>query len=416
MSVPTTPANAKYVAKPPTFDSAMHPKTPKPITGLYKDIPEAEQLRLRNIAKANSVPMDKVIAQFTEESEALKKQGITVNLERLAVNAVMNIYRKQKLKLNNPMRKKAETSVIYGFISGDNGIWDKAETVRKQVKKFIAKNGIQAAIEAQMIDGDNNILDRRQKIYGKDNPKYLQVLDPKLKVLERTLYGFFRHNGEETYRYGSIQTSDNRLARGWGTVKFFTPCQVPAIVKEEVDNDIKLASSSAEETLSIFRAIKEDVDVKKVIDDTLGEHEIEKEGKKVKVKGRWTGIGAVEEYHEKFKDAWDRKIFVKGIVAWIGTDRPTNYGMIKMGLMNPDNEDELVIVEIPEQIAIDFGDLSEVYVFGKTKRAKYYDDSKELVDGDVAISATGIFVVVPTPKEGSSTDNYEEKIVDGWIE
>jgi Txe/YoeB family toxin of Txe-Axe toxin-antitoxin module len=391
----------KFSVKFSKTEEAVKVNIPKVLHGLYKDIPEAEQLRLRNIAKANSVPMDKVIAQFTEESETLKKQGITVNLERLAVNAVMNIYRKQKVRQMAP-RKKAETSVIYGFISGDKGIWDKVETVRKQVKKFIAKNGIQAAIEAQMIDGDNNILDQRQKIYGKDNPKYLQILDPKLKVLERTLYGFFRHNGEETYRYGSIQTSDNRLARGWDKVKFFVPCQVTAIIKEEVDDDIKLASSSAEETLSIFKAVKEDVDIKKVIDDTL--------------EGKWTGIGKVEEHHEKFKDAWDRKIFIKGIVAWIGTDRPTTYGMIKMGLMNPDNEDELVIVEIPEQIAIDFGDLSEVYVFGQTKRSKYYDDNKELVDGDVAISATGIFVVVPTPREGSSTDNYEEKVVDGWME
>jgi len=359
--------------------------------------------RLIVLAKANKVPIDTIVGQFEEEKVSLEKQGVKVSLERVAVNAVMNIYRRKKVMQNAPLKKKKETTIIYGFISGDAGIWDKAEQVRRAAKKFMNKNGVQAAIEAQIIDGDGSILDQRQKIYGRDNPKYLQVLDPKLHVLERTLYGFFRHNGEATYKYGSIQTSDNRLARGWDKVKNYVPCQVSAIIKEEVDDDIKLGSSSAEDTLSVFKAVKEDVDIKAVIDATL--------------EGKWTPISGVEDHHEKFKDAWDRRIFVKGVVAWLGIDRPTAYGTIKMGLMNPDNEDELVIVEIPEQIAIDFGELSEVYVFGKTKRAKFYNDEKELEDGGVNIQATGIFAVVPTPREGQGYEGIKEDTpIDGWMD
>ena len=361
----------------------------------------AELLRLKKLTTTNKVTLNKLLDEFEEQKKKLVERGITVNLERLAINAVMNIYRRQMSSQN--FKKRKETIVIYGFMSGDSGIWDKAEQVRRQVKKFIEKNGMQAAIEAQMVDGDSNILDQRQQIYGKDNPKYLKPLDPKLHVLERTLYGFFRHNGEKTYKYGSIQTSDNRLARGWSKVKFYIPFQVPAILKEEVDDDIKLGSSSAEETMSIFKAVKEDVDIKAVIDATL--------------KDKWTPINGVEDFHEKYKDAWDRKIFVKGIVAWINTDRPTPYGAVKMGLMNPDNEDELVIIEIPEQVSIDFGELSEVYVFGKTRRSKHYDDDKVLVDGDVNIQATGIFTVLPTPRGDQGYESgKEETPVEGWLE
>ena len=366
------------------------------------DMDATQYERLKAIAKNNKVSLDTAAKQYEEAKEELRKQGVTVNLERLAVNAVMNIYRRQKA-FQNINRKKRETTIIYGFISGDRGIWDKADQVRREVKKFIDKNGMQAALEAQKIDGDNNILDQRPKIYGRDNPNYLKPLDPNLHVLDRILYGFFRKNGEKTYKYGSIQTSDNRLARGWSKVKFYVPCQVPTIIKEETDNFITLTSSSAEDTLSVFKAIKEDIDIKAVIDETLED--------------QWTEISKVEDFHEKFKDAWDRRIFVKGIVAWINTDRPTPYGAVKMGLMNPDNEDEQVIVEIPEQIGIDFGELSEVYVFGKTRRSMYYDEEHKLAEGDVNIQATGIFVVIPAPKEGQGYEGIKEDTpIEGWMD
>lgn len=366
------------------------------------DKPVFSDARLEILSKKNNVSIEKLSKQCQEELEKLKVQGVTVNLERLAVNAVMNIYRRQKA-FQNINRKKRETTIVYGFISGDRGIWDKADQVRREVKKFIDKNGLQAALEAQKIDGDNNILDQRAKIYGRDNPNYLKPLNPNLHVLDRILFGFFRKNGDKNYKYGSIQTSDNRLARGWNKVKFYVPCQVPAIIKEEMDDFITLSASTAEDTLSVFKAIKEDIDIKAVIDETL--------------KDQWTEISKVEEFHEKFKDAWDRRIFVKGIVAWINTDRPTSYGAVKMGLMNPDNEDEQVIVEIPEQIGIDFGELSEVYVFGKTRRSMYYDEEHKLVEGDVNIQATGIFVVIPTPREGQGYEGIkEDEPVTGWVD
>jgi len=394
-------------------------KVQKEDSNIHRDITEEDMNRLRKVAKANEKDLDSVLIEWDAEYKTLEEAGITENRGHLAVFAVMNNYRRIKLKQKPSTRKKKETTTIYGFIVGDKGVWDKAEQVRKQVKTFIDKNGIQAAQEAQMVDGENHILDQRQKLYGRDNPKYLKPLDPNLHVLERTIFGFFRHNGEKTFKWGSMQTSDNRLARGWSKIKFYKPCQVTAVVREESAEDITLGSSSAEESLSVFKAIQEDWDVKKIIDDYLGEHKVDLGDKKgVVVKEQWTPIKDVEKHHEAFKDAWDRHIFVKGVVAWINTDRPTPWGAVWMGLMNPDNEDDLVRVLIPEQVAIDFGELSEVYVFGKTNRTQYKDqETQKLTPGDVKIDAFGIFPTVPTPKENTSAESLkEEEEVEGWLE
>jgi len=385
--------------------------------GKVRDISEEDMERLRNIAKANKKTVDSVLEEWDKEYKNITDAGLS-NAGHLAVFAVMNNYRRVKLKQNAPLRKKKETITVSGIIAGDMGIWDKAEQVRRQVKTFIDKNGIKAAQEAQMVDGENHILDQRDKLYGRPNPNHLKPLNPNLHVLDRTLFGFFKHNGEKTFKWGSLQTGDNRLARGWNKVKFYIPCQVTVIVREETDDDIKLGSSSAEESMSIFKAIKENWNIRKIIDETLGEHTIEVEGKKVKVKDQWTAIKDVDKHHENFKDAWDRRIFVKGIVAWINIDRPTPFGAVWMGLMNPDNEDELVRVLIPEQVTVDFGELSEIYVFGKTKRSKYKDqETEKLVDGDVVINAVGIYPVVPTPKANTSAEGLgEEETVEGWLD
>ena len=371
--------------------------------------------KLNELAVKYNVTIEKITQQYGAEVKRLQDKGVAFNIEQTAFYAIMNSYRRQRAYAGKPKR---ETTTLYGFVTGDSGIWDKAEQVRREVKNYIEKYGLQAALEAQKIDGDNNILDQRQKIYGKDNPNYLKPLSPTLHVLERTLSGFFRKNGDTPYKYATLQTSDNLLARGWDDVKFYVPCQVTVIVKEEDNEFFTLSSSSSEENRSVFKGLKEDMDIKKIIDTTIGEHSvINKEGETVTIPSKWCKISEIEAKHEVTKDAWDRKIFVKGIVAWINTDRPTAIGSIKMGLMDPDNEEDLVVVEIPKQLRIDFGELSEVYVFGKTRRNKFRDqETHELVDGDVIIQATGIFVVTPIQDDATSTEEVEMPKIKGWID
>jgi len=369
---------------------------------------KVELKRLQDLATRNKVPFKEVMERFKEAKK-------TISNDRLAVTNVMNSYRREKsFQL---VGKKGNIQVLYGFIVGDLGLFDRAEMIRNQVKSYIRKEGIEAAREAQLIDGDNRILDQRAQIYGRENPNYLEVLPPELHLRSRTLLMIARKNGDKTFKLGSIHTEDNRLARAWDKVKFYTPCQVPINLKEEIEDrktkegkvvifgDFKANSSSAQETTSIFKAIKEDWDVDKILMET--------------VEKQITPIEKIEEVHNATKDVWDRRIIIRGAVTWVSIDRPTPFGSIWMQVMDPDNEENVVRCMIPEHLSIDFGEGSEIIIFGKTKVSKYRDrDSGELVEGDVIVDVHGIYPIpgLSTSREASIPETLEDETeIEGWI-
>ena len=367
-----------------------------------------ELKRLQDLATRNKVPFKEVMERFKEAKK-------TISNDRLAVTSVMNSYRREKsFQL---VGKKGNIQVLYGFIVGDLGLFDRAEMIRNQVKSYIRKEGIEAAREAQLIDGDNRILDQRAQIYGRENPNYLEVLPPELHLRSRTLLMIARKNGDKAFKLGSIHTEDNRLARAWDKVKFYTPCQVPINLKEEIEDrktkegkvvifgDFKANSSSAQETTSIFKAVKEDWDVDKILMET--------------VEKQITPIEKIEEVHNATKDVWDRRIIIRGAVTWVSIDRPTPFGSIWMQVMDPDNEENVVRCMIPEHLSIDFGEGSEIIIFGKTKVSKYRDkDSGELVEGDVIVDVHGIYPIpgLSTSREASIPETLEDETeIEGWI-
>jgi len=369
---------------------------------------KVELKRLQDLAARNKVPVEEVMERFKEAKK-------TISNDRLAVTNVMNSYRREKsFQL---VGKKGNIQVLYGFIVGDLGLFDRAEMIRNQVKSYIRKEGIEAAREAQLIDGDNRILDQRAQIYGRENPNYLEVLPPELHLRSRTLLMIARKNGDKTFKLGSIHTEDNRLARAWDKVKFYTPCQVPINLKEEIEDrktkegkvvifgDFKANSSSAQETTSIFKAVKEDWDVDKILMET--------------VEKQITPIEKIEEVHNATKDVWDRRIIIRGAVTWVSIDRPTPFGSIWMQVMDPDNEENVVRCMIPEHLSIDFGEGSEIIIFGKTKVSKYRDkDSGELVEGDVIVDVHGIYPIpgLSTSREASIPETLEDETeIEGWI-
>ena len=369
---------------------------------------KVELKRLQDLAARNKVPVKEVMERFKEAKK-------TISNDRLAVTSVMNSYRREKsFQL---VGKKGNIQVLYGFIVGDLGLFDRAEMIRNQVKSYIRKEGIEAAREAQLIDGDNRILDQRAQIYGRENPNYLEVLPPELHLRSRTLLMIARKNGDKAFKLGSIHTEDNRLARAWDKVKFYTPCQVPINLKEEIEDrktkegkvvifgDFKANSSSAQETTSIFKAIKEDWDVDKILMET--------------VEKQITPIEKIEEVHNATKDVWDRRIIIRGAVTWVSIDRPTPFGSIWMQVMDPDNEENVVRCMIPEHLSIDFGEGSEIIIFGKTKVSKYRDkDSGELVEGDVIVDVHGIYPIpgLSTSREASIPETLEDETeIEGWI-
>jgi hypothetical protein len=369
--------------------------------------PIKEKLTL--LSKRNNVPLEEIQAKYV----GYMREGKT---ERVAYLAVVNDFRKIKQFQNmSKTRHTAETTKIRGFIVGTKGIWDKAETVRKAARRLIEKEGEEAAKEQDMIDGEGHILDTRREIYGKPNPDYGKPLPENLHVLDLMLYGYFAREGDKGLKFGTIQTSDNRLARGWDLDivqkdRYFIPCETTAIISEESDDSITLRSTSNKDSPTVFKPSKSEIDILKIIE----------------LYTKITPINGVEKYYEtgkipakngQYKMAFDAYVVVKGVVTWTNFDRPDKIGRVTMGLMNSDNEEETIRVRIdPTTTPLDFGELSEVYIFAVPTRSMFTNkETGKLEDGDVILDAFGIYCVTKTPRV-SNEDNGDEEVISGWMQ
>jgi len=96
-----------------------------------------------------------------------------------------------------------------------------------------------------------------------------------------------------------------------------------------------------------------------------------------------------------------------------------------MGLMDAEagiETEHQVRVQIPEHVKVDFGEQSEVIVFGRTKRTAIRDEETQQWipnKGDVVITANGIWPIpgLTTPKETSQLETLEdEDQIEGWLE
>jgi hypothetical protein len=336
----------------------------------------------------------------------LKGKVAEASLVAFTISAVINEIRKDVKRAT--FVPKAEASPVVGIIVADTGLWDKIGNMISVAQAYVKRTSIAVAVRDQYINGDGQVLDRRQKLFGKPNPDYLKPLKEKVVDSSRTLGLIGRIGESQVFKYGTIQTNDGALARGWNKIKFFTPCQTFGIVKDNPDDGFfKLNSSQAEGTTSIFKAVKEDMDVDAIF------HQV--------VDPQLTAITAVERTYELIKEAYDRTLFVKGTVAWIARDRPNNWGAIRMGLMDDDGNE--IVVSIPEYLSKDFGELSKLIVIGKPDRGdlKVVDDETkkttwEKKKGDVYLQALGIYVSERTPEDVYSADALGETAqIEGWI-
>ena len=351
---------------------------------------------------------EELATMLQDQMEKLTGKVAAANIVSLSIVGVINEVRKANRKAAfNAGKTFKEAEQVVGFIVGDGGLWDKIAMMRNTVQSYIKKNSVESAINNNKINGDGQILDQRKKIFGKENEGYLSPLKDNVTDCSRALYLIARINGDPTYKFGSINTNSAALARGWSKIRFAVPCSTFGIVKENNESGFKLNSSEAEETTSVFRAVKEDMDIAAIFDQVITPKLIE--------------ITAVEREYELTKEAWDRMVFVEGRVAWIARDRPTPFGAIKMGLMD-DNGVEIV-VQIPEQVPKDFGELSRVVVIGKPDRGdlKTVDEDTRKVSylkgkGEVYIQAVGIFVKEGTPVDVMGSEALGEgKEIEGWV-
>jgi hypothetical protein len=390
-----------------------------PVSKVYPE----ELLRL---AEINKMKWEDIYAMYDESYAELVGKGVKENIEHFAINGTKNAIR--KLVRKQTFVPKYKATAFTGFIIGDNGLWDKAEQMRNDARRFVESHSIEEAIAANLIDQENRVLDQRDKVYGRANPNYLKPLPETTKIRSRTLHLIARKNGEDKYMRGTIQTNDSKLSVGWSKVKFFVPCQTFGIIKEEEGMKLtkeekemmtpeeieqfvrthpiifRLNSSQAEDTMSVFKAVKEDMDVDQIFMDLIG--------------SEVTPVADVEKRHELTKDAWDRIIFVRGIVTWINRDRPSPWGSVFMGLMSDGEDATEVRISVPSHLSIDFGEDSEIIVIGKTRRTKTKDDNDKLVDADVVIDAYGLYPLkgLATPSEVGKPEQLEDDTeVEGWI-
>jgi len=349
---------------------------------------------------------EELVTMFNDQIGKLTGKVPESGLKGFAISGVKNEIRKDVKRA--AFVPKAEASPVIGFIVADTGLWDKIGNMIAAAQAYVKKTSIGIAVRDQYINGDGQVLDRRKKIFGRDNNDYLKPLKEKVVDSSRTLGLIARIADGTDYKYGTIQTNDGPLARGWSKVRFFTPCQTFGIVKDNPkEGFFKLNSSQAEETTSIFKAVKEDIDVNAIF------HQV--------IDPQLTAITAVERTYELIKEAYDRTLFVQGTVAWIARDRPNNWQSIRMGLMDDDGNE--IVVSIPEYLSKDFGELSKLIVIAKPDRGdlKVVDDETkkttwEKKKGDVYLQAIGIYVIERTPEDVYSADALSEnETIEGWV-
>jgi len=352
--------------------------------------------KLLAIAKSANVPVEGLIKDYDKFLAETKN-------EKLALNRVVNQLRRKLTPGFRGRGNRAKPEVVYGFIVADTGVMDRLAKMRREAKAAIEEQGKEVAMDMGLINESEEVLDQRSELYGRANPKHLEPLGD-AKELRRTLFGCFKKNAAK-FKRGSLHTENNQLALAWEQVKNFTPCMTYAIIKNKAsDPDMTMNSSIGKETRTVFKAIKEDYDILETIEKCY----------------EFTEIKEVENYHEKFKDAWDRFIVVRGMIGWINVDRPTKWNAIYASIVDPElgfESEHQVRILIPEHIPVNFGECSEVIVFGKTRRAKSRDpETQELEDADVIIDVWGIYPIPGLTTEPSAAKLEEAEEIDGWLE
>jgi hypothetical protein len=404
--------------------------------------------QIQALAEKNDIPVEELVEEYQKQYQELSMKGVSANLEKLAYNGVLNLVRKKtKPKVDYVPKAKAEQALV--FVIGDSGSFDKVEMLVGIARRYGTKNGLAAAVQAKLINKDSEPIDTRDTVFGKPNDQYGKPLGHRDKdgnfILNhersRTLDLIGKLPNEEEWKLGTIQTNDNQLALGWGKVRFGVLASIFGIIKENnpkplteeekatmseeeqvayyknAEKNFKLNSSNAEDTRSIFHAVHEDhIDFDEIYMRVVGP--------------KLTEIGEIPREYEllpktpKGKPLWDHRFYVKGTVSWIARDRRSPIGTINMGLWNPETGAEIV-VQIPEQLAADFGENSEIIVDCKLEKGDLRVDGEggkaEYLKGEgaVRLDALGFYKIkgMTTPAETSSPEGLgEEAEINGWMD
>jgi len=363
--------------------------------------------RLKSISTARKIPLEELTNEYIKIIEDLEKQGTKGDTKIIARNVMMGKYRERK-----PYKRKRKYRIgnLLGFKIGDLGMQDDAQRMRDWTEFVINRDGLETAVKqglAKETEESIETLDTRAKIFGRPNKQYGQPLSPTLKLRRRDLIFLAKEAIGETYEYARLQTKDNTFAIAWSQLPDHRLVAFPASVQSHDTSGYLLSSSKAEGTKTIFREVKETFDAFK---------EFEKWAKTIV-----TPINELPKYHEATKDAWDRWVVVKGVVASISYESETYRGIPCMLIDSKEGfeAEESIMFYAPTHLKMNFGVYSEIYVIGKTRAIMDTDeDTKRKYTVDVVLDAWG-FMPIPgkttEPKSGLLESPDEEEEIKAFI-
>jgi len=325
---------------------------------------------LRELARARQLDIKELEKEYLEALESLKAKGVAGDLNTIAKNILMAKHRELR-----PFRRKRKYPLanFVGFKIGDLGLQDDAQRMREWARFVIERDGLDYAKEQGLVEEREDsivVLDTRRTIFGRPNKNYGKPLPPTLKLRRRDIILLAKQADDDSFEFTRLQTKDNKLAVAWGQLPFHTPVAFP--------------KKWAEENL--------------------------------------TPIEDVMKYHEATKEAWDRWILVKGVVASINAESESFRG-IPCLLIDSEagyEAEKSVLFYVPEHLKLSFGTYSEIYVLGKTRGITAIDEeTKQKYTADVVIDAWG-FMPVPgksTSPESSllEPEEEEEEEIKGFI-
>jgi len=346
---------------------------------------------LAKLAKERNLELERLREEYALIRSDLEKRGMKGDLDAIAKNMLMVKYREYKTLKR---KRKYPLENFVGFKIGDIGLTDDAQRMREWARYVVDRYGLEYAKQQGLVEEREDeivVLDTRKTIFGRENKNYGKPLPPDLKLRRRDLIFLAKKADDEEFMFTRIQTKDNKLAVAWGDVPFHVPVSFTAAVQTADASGYLLSSSSAKATMTVFREIKEKWDVYKIFKKWADEN--------------LTPIRDALKFHEATKDAWDRWILLKGIVASINFENETYRG-IPATLVDTEtgySAEDSILFYIPDHLKVNFGVYSEIYLLGKTRGIQEVDEetgAKFTVD--VTVDAWGFF-----PVPGKSTEPQE---------
>ena len=358
---------------------------------------ESIEQKLKKIAEVRQLEYANVKKLFEDLKKRMKGKP-----DKLVLNAVISQLR-ERANVSTGTSGQAKIGYFIGFLIGDVGLRDKAEEMRNTAERCIDREGFDVAVQKGYVNEEGEVLDFRPKVFGRKNPNFGKPLGDR-HIRSHRLYFIGKEASSKKFEIIHLQTNDNKLALAWCDVPFYQWVTFPALIQEHDSTGYRLTGSVAKETLTVFRAVKEERDTFEVYEEVM--------------KPLLTPIANVEKYHEAVKEAWDRWIVTYGIIGYLGLERETMFG-IPGRLLDSElgfEADYQVRFFIPEHIKINCGKYSEAYIFGRTRRSMFRDrETGELCEGDVVIDVWGMY---PNPKLSTEIDiveEDEEERIEGFI-